>query len=389
MTDLATLIDEAAVIVCAGCGGVGKTTIAATIALEAAKRGRRAVVVTIDPAKRLADALGLQSLSNEPQVVTVPDSTVCFSALMLDTPTTFDELVRRYSADADQAERILTNRFYRNISGALSGTQEYMAAEKLYALHDDDRFDVVVVDTPPTRNALDFLDAPGRLTRFLDHRIYRALTAPSRFGLKIANVAAQTVLKTIGRIVGGAVIADVIGFFQAFDGMEAGFRDRASQVIALLHADTTHYVLIASPRKDTVAEACAFAARLADQDLVVSGVVVNQLQPDFTDVGSDSDFGSSQPSAGHHRGEGTTVGVDPDDVAAQARRAIDDNLVALRRFAAEQRVVLAPLLADTPQAIVVEVPMLDHDVHDLAGLTIIGGYLLGRRRPPDSRGPDL
>jgi anion-transporting ArsA/GET3 family ATPase len=375
MTDLAALIDEAAVIVCAGSGGVGKTTIAATIALEAARRGRRAVVVTIDPAKRLADALGIQSLTNEPQAITVPGSTVCFWALMLDTPTTFDELVQRYSADADQAERILTNRFYRNISGALSGTQEYMAAEKLFALHDDERFDIVVVDTPPTRNALDFLDAPGRLTRFLDHRIYRALTAPSRFGLKIANVAAQTVLKTIGRIVGGAVIADVIGFFQAFDGMEAGFRERAGQVIALLHADTTRYVLIASPRKDTVAEACAFAARLVDQHLAVSGVVINQLQPQFAADGPDSDPASPRPSDAVHRVQGTTMDIHPDIVG---RQAIDDNLAALQRFAVEQRVVLAPLLAAAPHAVVVEVPMLDHDVHDLAGLTVIGGFLLGR-----------
>ena len=184
------LAGERSIVICCGSGGVGKTTTAAAIALEGARRGRNAVVVTIDPARRLADALGLEALTNEPSVIP-GDWPGTLSALMLDTKGTFDDLVRRYSSDAEQAERILANRFYRNISGALSGTQEYMAAEKLYELHEEGEFDLVVVDTPPTRNALDFLDAPSRLTRFLDHRLYRVLVAPTRTYLRAVNVAAQ------------------------------------------------------------------------------------------------------------------------------------------------------------------------------------------------------
>ncbi|HEX8769351.1 MAG TPA: ArsA-related P-loop ATPase, partial [Acidimicrobiales bacterium] len=170
------LVSDRSVVVCCGPGGVGKTTTAAVVALEGAMRGRRSVVVTIDPARRLADALGLGSLSDEPRLI---DSKGRWGgelwALMLDTKSTFDTLVTKYAARPEQAESILSNRFYRNISSALSGTQEYMAMEKLFELHDQNRFDLIVVDTPPTRNALDFIDAPRRLTRFLDNRVFRLL----------------------------------------------------------------------------------------------------------------------------------------------------------------------------------------------------------------------
>ena len=157
---------------------------------------------------------------------------------MLDTRATFDELVRANAPTPEQAERIMANAFYRNVAGALSGTQEYMAAERLHALHGDPRFDVVVVDTPPTRNALDFLDAPGTLARFLDHPLFKLMMVPTRRGLKVLNVAAQPVLRTIGKVVGGDVLADAIAFFQAFDGMEVGFRQRADDVMALLRSST-------------------------------------------------------------------------------------------------------------------------------------------------------
>ena len=202
MTGLAQLVGERSIIICWGSGGVGKTTTAAAIAVEGARQGRRACVVTIDPAKRLADALGLAGgLTNEPRRIAGPWPGELW-AVMLDTKTTFDNLVVTYAADAEQAERILANRFYRNISGALSGTQEYMAAEKLYELHEEADFDLVVVDTPPTRNALDFLDAPERLNRFLDHRLYRILMTPTRAYLKAVNVAAQAFLRTLSKVVG-------------------------------------------------------------------------------------------------------------------------------------------------------------------------------------------
>ena len=181
----------------------------------------------------MADALGLEGLTNSPSQIDGDWSGELW-AMMLDTKTTFDELVARNSTDPAQIERIYSNRFYRNISGSLSGTQEYMAMEKLYELHEESRFDLVVVDTPPTRNALDFLDAPRRLTRFLDHRLYRLLMTPGRAYVKAVNVAAQAFLRTVSKVVGGDVIEDAIAFFQAFDGMEAGFRERAERVLELL-----------------------------------------------------------------------------------------------------------------------------------------------------------
>src|ERR1700730_778468 len=199
--DLGTLIAERSILVACGTGGVGKTTMAAALALEGARLGRRACVVTIDPAKRLADALGIESLTNTPNRIDGPWPGELW-ALMLDTKGTFDDLVHRSAAHSDQAQAILGNRLYRNISGALSGTQEYMAMEKLYELHHNDRFDLVVVDTPPTRNALDFLDAPNRLTSFLDTRISRLVVMPPRAYLRAVSAATQTFLRTISRVVG-------------------------------------------------------------------------------------------------------------------------------------------------------------------------------------------
>src|SRR3954451_17712814 len=195
------------VIVCCGSGGVGKTTTAAVLALEGARQGRRAVVVTIDPAKRLADALGLESLADTPTRIE-GDWPGELWALMLDTKSTFDSLVFKYAPSKSQAEAILRNRFYRNISTALSGTQEYMAMEKLYELHEEGGFELVVVDTPPTRNALDFIDAPRRLTRFLDNRLFRLLMMPTRAYLRAVSVATQAFLRTISKVVGTDVVKD-------------------------------------------------------------------------------------------------------------------------------------------------------------------------------------
>ncbi|MEO6570976.1 MAG: ArsA-related P-loop ATPase, partial [Ilumatobacteraceae bacterium] len=258
------LVTTARVIVCCGSGGVGKTTTAAVIGLEAARRGRRAVVVTIDPARRLADALGLAGgLTGEPQRVPLPGSPGELWATMLDTPAMFEKVVRAHAPDHEQAERIVQNDFYRNIAGALSGTQEYMASEALHELHADGRFDLVVVDTPPSRNALDFLEAPGVLARFLDHTAFKLLMMPTRTGFKVFSLATQPLLRAIGRVVGSDVLADAVAFFQAFAGMDAGFRERAEQVTALLHDGSTAFVLVAAPQHDAVAEAGWFADQLA------------------------------------------------------------------------------------------------------------------------------
>lgn len=356
--DLRQLVDEAEIVICCGSGGVGKTTTAAVLALQAARDGRRAVVVTIDPARRLADALGIAGIGNTPTRID-GDWDGELSAVMLDTKSTFDAVVTRYAADDDQAQRILGNRFYKNISGALSGTQEYMAMEKLYELQADDAFDLVVVDTPPTRHALDFLDAPKNLTRFLDHRLYRILTAPTRGVMKAVNKAATSFIRQVTKVVGAEVFDDAIAFFQAFDGMEDGFRERASAVLQLLDDPRTAFVLVASPRRDTVEEARYFADRLAENAIPVAGLVVNRVHPRFTD---------QLPEAARERAR-TLAGTDLGGLYANLadfaliRSREDDHLEGL----AEQ---VAP-------APVARVPFLRSDVHDLDGLAEIGSHLFG------------
>ncbi|HVA44558.1 MAG TPA: ArsA-related P-loop ATPase [Acidimicrobiales bacterium] len=376
----AELARTRSVLICCGSGGVGKTTVAAAFALEAARMGRRACVVTIDPAKRLADALGLGSLSNTPTQVELavpvptgsgPDDATSAPAgpggaggaanehrqgelwaLMLDTKTTFDELVRRYAASDQQAEGILDNRLYRNLSQALSGTQEYMAMEKLYELHTDTRFDLVVVDTPPTRNALDFLDAPRRLTRFLDNRIFRLLIMPTRAYLKAVSLATQAFLRTVSKVVGAEVVDDAVAFFQAFEGMEAGFRDRAARVETLLSDPGTAFVVVASARKDTVIEAAYFIDRLSTSGFETANLVVNRLHPRFGEPGT----------AARLRAEGRD-----DDLVT--------NLAQLEAVGEREEGHFAELAAAVAPAPVTRIPFLADDVHDLGGLEKVATYL--------------
>jgi anion-transporting ArsA/GET3 family ATPase len=353
---LSELAATSEIVVCTGSGGVGKTTSAAVIALEGARQGRRAVVVTIDPAKRLADALGLDTLSNTPSKID-GDWPGELWAMMLDTKSTFDAVVTKYAAEPVQAERILANRFYKNISGALSGTQEYMAMEKLYELHEESRFELVVVDTPPTRHALDFLDAPRRLTRFLDHRLYRILMAPTRGIVRAVNVAAQAFLRTVSKVVGGDVIEDAIAFFAAFEGMEEGFRNRAQVVLELLSDPKTAFVLVAAPRRDTVEEAHFFAARLRDAGIPVRALIVNRMHPRF---------GDGLPEATRERAR-TLAGSDLGGLYA--------NLADFRLVASREEEHLAGLAEEVAPAVVVRVPFLQSDVHDLDGLVEVGTYL--------------
>jgi len=359
VADFDKLVRDRRIVVCCGSGGVGKTTTAAVVGLEGARSGRRTVVVTIDPAKRLADALGLAGLTGTPSRIE-GDWPGELWATMLDTKSTFDDLVAKYAATPEQAERILANRFYRNISGALSGTQEYMAMEKLYELHEESDFELVVVDTPPTRNALDFLDAPRRLSRFLEHRLFRMLVAPSRGVLKAVNVAAQTFLRTVSRVVGGDVVQDAIAFFQAFEGMEEGFRMRAVRVNELLAAPETAFVLVASPRQDTVEEAHFFADRLREAGIVVQGLIVNRVHPSFTDA---------LPEALAARADT----LDGTDLGGLYRNLADFEQVASREH--EHLAGLADAVSPAPLA---WVPFLRSDVHDLVGMAEVGTHVFTR-----------
>jgi anion-transporting ArsA/GET3 family ATPase len=349
--DYRTLTAECEVMVCCGTGGVGKTTTAAATAMAAAAMGRRAAVVTIDPAKRLADALGINTLGNDPTIIEGPWSGT-LGALMLDTKATFDEVVRRHAPTGEQAETILANRFYRNISTSLSGTQDYMAVEKLAELHSSGDWDLVVVDTPPTRDALAFLEAPKLLTRLLDNAIYKILISPSKGVLRAVNRAATSVVRQLSRVVGAEVVDDAIEFFQAFQGMEDGFRERADTTLNLLGADATAFVLVASPRADTLAEAQYFLERLGKADLDAAAVVVNRVLPAISiDTARAAELNAAHPS-------GPTQAL-ADHAAAAAG---DDERIA-------------QLLSSAPGAAVARVPLLPSDVHDIDTLRLIAELL--------------
>jgi anion-transporting ArsA/GET3 family ATPase len=368
------LVSGKSVIVCCGSGGTGKTTISAAIGLAGAEQGRKACVVTIDPARRLADALGLDDLDNTPRRID-GDWSGELSAVMLDAKSTFDDLIARYAESHEQAERILQNRLYRNLTSALSGTQEYMAMEKLFELHSEGGFDLVVVDTPPTRHALDFVDAPRRLYKFLENRIFRLVLMPTRAYLKAMTFAANALLRTISRVAGSEIVEDAIAFFRAFEGMEEGFRERARRVEELLGDPGTAFVLVAAPREDSIDEAKFFAQRLAESSIPVSALAVNRLFPSF---GPDQpSAGPDQPPAGDvpaaARGHGRPSRAEEDPRAyGELIGNLQDFLAVARR---EERYVeeLAEEVAPAP---VVRIPFLSEDVHDLVGLHIVARHLL-------------
>lgn len=294
MNPITELVAHKEVIVCAGSGGVGKTTTSAAIAIRGAVEGKKTVVLTIDPARRLASALGLKELSNEPKKVDARKFSAAgltpkgeLHAMMLDTKTTFDKVVTQYAPSPEQAERIIANRFYRNISSTLSGTQEYMAMEKLYELYADGGYDLIVIDTPPTRNALDFLDAPRRMTEFFESRVLRWFLMPylkAGGGLmRVANVAATGFLRIVKRIIGAEVLEDTAEFFKNLEGMYDGFKQRARDVANLLRSNATSFVVVTSPAAESVAEATFFAARLNEEDLPFGALVVNRVHPRIGD----------------------------------------------------------------------------------------------------------
>jgi anion-transporting ArsA/GET3 family ATPase len=364
------VVRDRSIVICCGSGGVGKTTTAAAFALQAARLGRRACVVTIDPARRLANSLGLDALTNRPTRIDGPWPGE-LHALMLDPKGTFDDLIQRYSESAEQVEDIKVNRIYRNLTGSLSGTQEYMAMEKLYELVEEGHFDLVVVDTPPTRNALDFLDAPRRLTHFLENRVFQALMKPTRAGLKFMGVAAQALLRTISRVAGADIVGDAVAFFQAFEGMEEGFRLRAARVKELLVQADTAFILVASPRPDSVDEAVHFAGKLAESDMAVTALVVNRVQPRFAD--------DAQLAAMPKPLEG-----DPETPLDQ----LIDNLRGYTDASDREERAYADLVSKVSPAPVYRVPLLNTDVHDLDGLGSIADLLFAGLAGVEVGGPE-
>lgn len=361
------LVDQRTrIIVCCGSGGVGKTTTAAALALRAAEHGRKTVVLTIDPARRLAQSMGLTELDNTPRSVPGVHGTDggSLDAMMLDMKRTFDEVVESHSTP-DKARQILANPFYQALSSSFAGTQEYMAMEKLGQLRRRDEWDLIVVDTPPSRSALDFLDAPERLGSFLDGRLIRLLSGPARAGsrtLKFFQAGISMITSTLTKILGGDLLKDVQTFVSALDSMFGGFRERADQTYALLKRPETAFVVVAAPEPDALREASYFVERLSTDAMPLAGLVLNRMHRDHA-----NGIGEEQAIAGAERLEAT----DDHQLTTALLRLHAERL----RLAARDERLGDRFTAAHPDVPIARVPVLATDIHDLRGLREIGGLL--------------
>ncbi|HEY7516586.1 MAG TPA: ArsA-related P-loop ATPase [Vicinamibacteria bacterium] len=361
---------ERGILVVCGSGGVGKTTVAAALGLHAALSGRRVLVCTIDPSRRLATSLGLEKLSGKPRQLDLgrfgPALEGSLHAMVLDTKRTFDEIVTRYAENESARRRILSNRLYKQVSAALVGSHEYMAMEKLLELSEDDRFDLVVLDTPPTRHALDFLEAPDRLMSFLDTSILRFFLKPyfvaGRLTLSVATRTGALALKLADRFLGLQFLQDLSEFFLAFGGMYDGFKERAARVHGLLRDPCSGFLLVAGPSSAALDEALFFHRRLDEEKMPFLGFVVNRVHPD-------------PASAAGGSGAGPRARVDDET----AERLLDCYREQRTLFRAERKTI-GRIEVDTGERPLL-VPELDQDVHDLRGLREVGDLLFSEALP--------
>ncbi len=365
---VAELLEGKRICVCGGSGGVGKTTTSAAIALGMAARGAKVAVVTIDPARRLANALGLEELENEPRRVKPARLAGGIEikgelwAMMLDPKRTFDELIERIAADPERAREIRENRIYRELSTAVSGSQEFTAVAKLYELERDGDFDLLVLDTPPSRNALDFLDAPGRLTSFLDGRALKTFIRPTGLGMRVLGRGAAPFLSALRRVTGVDLLGDLSTFFSLLGDMTEAFSLRAQQVERMLKAPTSAFVLVTSAQGVAIDEAIWFRRTLMESGLPFAGVIVNRVHHDR--------LGDAEPE--HLL---AALGDElPSELAARVAENFDDYHLLARR---DQRNVarLREELGDLGGWGPILVPHLDDDVHDVAGLLAVHRYL--------------
>ena len=371
--DVDSVLGRSEVVVCCGSGGVGKTTAAAAVALRAAEAGRRVVVLTIDPARRLAQSMGLTELDNSPRLVPDVGTSAGGSlhAMMLDMKRTFDEIVLTH-ADPQRAQQILSNPFYQSLSSSFAGTQEYMAMEKLGQLKATSEWELIVVDTPPTRSALDFLDAPERLGRFLDGRLIKVLTAPVKAGRpfgRVLNAGLSVMTGALTKLLGAQVLRDAQTFITAFDTMFGGFRERAEATYKLLQAPGTSFLVIATPEPDALREASYFVERLDEERMPLAGLILNRVHS----------AGSTRLSAARSLAAAETLEAIPNGGAATASSAGYSVTAAALRLHAErmnlgerERRVAGSFMSTHPAVPVIEVPALPDDVHDLAGLRRVG-----------------
>jgi len=350
---VAELLEDKQICICAGAGGVGKTTVAAAIAVGMAERGLKVAVLTIDPARRLANSLGLPELGNQEARVEL-DAPGELWAMMLDPKRTFDEIVEKHAPDAKTRDAVLSNRIYQELSTAVAGSQEYMAMEKLHELHQEGRYDLLVLDTPPTRNALDFLDAPDRLARFIDSRSLQFFLAPSRTGLKIFSRGTGLLFSVLKRLTGVDLLQDLSDFFASFGSMAEGFRERAKAVKKLLGDERTTFLLVTSPAQEAIEEAAFFRAKLDEAKMPFGAVIVNRMH---TEAGEEIEPGLEE-----------LVG---DELAAKVRANFED----FRALAIRDRANVAELAAGGGGRPPIAVPYLDEDVHDLDGLKLVNEHL--------------
>ena len=364
------------IVICAGSGGVGKTTTSAALAMGLAAEGRRVAVVTIDPARRLATALGLEELGNEPVLVD-PERFAGHGiemrgelwAMMLDAKRTFDELIERLAPDAATRDEVLSNRIYQQLSGAVAGSQEFTAVAKLYELDRSGEFDVLVLDTPPSRNALDFLDAPDRLTGFFEGRALRVFLAPTGLAARVVGRGTSVVFGILKRLTGVDLLEDLGVFFRALGGLIDGFKERAEGVKALLSDPATTFLVITSPEREPVEEAVFFASKLRDARMAFGGLVVNRVHS--VDGGPpEADLDALEAALGDAR------------LAAKVARAYAEERALAERDAA----AIAALRARTGEDDPVVVPQLDGDVHDIDGLVRVHAHLFGDQPTRTIRG---
>ena len=358
LTDPASRI----VVVC-GAGGVGKTTTAAAMAVRAAEQGRRVVVLTIDPARRLAQALGLGDLDNSPQPVKLPAGAKGeLHAMMLNMRRTFDEMVIEHSTP-EKAQQVLANPFYQTVASSFSGTQEYLAMEKLGQLSLDASWDLIVVDTPPSRNALDFLDAPQRLGSFLDGRLIRLLTAPGRGITRVVTSAMSLAMRGVSTVIGSQMLSDASAFVQSLDSMFGGFRERATRTYQLLREEGTSFLVVAAAEPDALREAAFFVERLSEEQMPLAGLVVNRTHPTLSSVPADhAATAADLLDRIEEPGAELTAAV----LRIHAQRAVTAarEVRLLRRFTGAH-----------PRVPIVGVPSLPFEVSDLAALRAVADQL--------------
>jgi anion-transporting ArsA/GET3 family ATPase len=365
---VADLLEGKKVCICAGSGGVGKTTTSAAIAAGMAARGKKVAVLTIDPAKRLADSLGLPELGNVERRVDTPalengggEGGGELWAMMLDAKATFDEVIAKHAPDEETRDRILENRIYKQLSNALAGSQEYMAMERLFELHQEDRYDLLVLDTPPTRNALDFLDAPRRLTQFIEGRSLQVFMRPTGLGMRLFGRGTSMMFSILRRLTGVDLLEDISEFFQAFSGMVGGFQERAKRVNELLADRHTAFLVVCGPQGEPIEEAVYFHRKLVEAKLPFEGVVVNKVHFETEyEVGPDEDVVGELMEA-----------LGDEDLATRAAASLADHRALARRDSRNIERLRAELRARP----VIQVPYLDEDVHDLPGLMEMNRYL--------------